>query len=418
MASPAASTSNQSGGSGKKAEALDDLLNRLGIEDDEIDDLVFEEEESAPKEGIKWMALVRVHTSNYFSPQAFEQNMKVAWSPAKEVRFQHLEENLFTVQCFCLGDWIKVEQGGPWLFRQNAVCIEKYDGLSPTESVDLNYFDAWIQIHKLPVGYRNDALIRNLTQKKIGKVISTELKIQGQGNFVRVRVKLDVRKVLARFVTISREGQREFYQVMYEKFPKFCGACGFLGHSYLECGSGEHDINNLKWGDFLKADWSTWHGRAVGGNRGRGRGSQEGRGSFYGERDARMRDDVRGRGRGNPSWRHNALPLDDGYAQPDDELEDTLSSPIKEVPMETEDQHSTDSGVKRRLLLTAGMNTDGLDDATIAVGDMMAIDRSPTTSAPPESAAELERKKRSKKAGANSPSLGSAGSCEESVRSQ
>jgi hypothetical protein len=86
--------------------------------------------------------------------------------------------------------------------------------------------------------------------------------------------------------------------------------------------------------------------------------------------------------------------------------------------METEDQHSTDSGVKRRLLLTAGMNTDGLDDATIAVGDMMAIDRSPTTSAPPESAAELERKKRSKKAGANSPSLGSAGSCEESVRSQ
>jgi hypothetical protein len=33
-----------------------------GIEDDEIGDLIFEEEESAPKQGIKWMALARVHT--------------------------------------------------------------------------------------------------------------------------------------------------------------------------------------------------------------------------------------------------------------------------------------------------------------------------------------------------------------------
>jgi hypothetical protein len=61
--SPAVSSSDQLSGSGrKKAEAIDDLLHRLGIEDDEIDDLIFEEEESAPKQGIKWMALARVHT--------------------------------------------------------------------------------------------------------------------------------------------------------------------------------------------------------------------------------------------------------------------------------------------------------------------------------------------------------------------
>jgi hypothetical protein len=69
MASPAASTTNQASGSGgEKAEGLDDLLNRLGIEEDEIDDLIFEEEETPPKEGIKWMALARVHTSKKFSP--------------------------------------------------------------------------------------------------------------------------------------------------------------------------------------------------------------------------------------------------------------------------------------------------------------------------------------------------------------
>jgi hypothetical protein len=63
---------------------------------------------------------------NFFSPQMFEQHMRVAWSPAREVEFQHLEDNLFTVQSFCLGDWLKMEEGGPWLFRQSDVCIEKY----------------------------------------------------------------------------------------------------------------------------------------------------------------------------------------------------------------------------------------------------------------------------------------------------
>ena len=127
---------------------------RLGINEEEIDDLVFEGEPDAPKEGVKWMALARVHTSNYFSPLTFEQHIRTAWSPSREVKLTALEDNLFTIQCHCLGDWLKVEQGGPWLFRQNAVIIEPYDGLSLVESVELNSIALWLQIHKLPIGYR------------------------------------------------------------------------------------------------------------------------------------------------------------------------------------------------------------------------------------------------------------------------
>jgi hypothetical protein len=113
-------------------------------------------------------------------------------------------------------------------------------------------------IHKLPIGYRTVPLIKNLTDRKVGKAIKVELDVHGAGNFVWVRIVLDVGKALARFVTVSRSGQREFYQVKYEKLPKFCGACGFMGHTHLECGTGEHDVDSLKWGDFLKADWDTW----------------------------------------------------------------------------------------------------------------------------------------------------------------
>jgi hypothetical protein len=124
MGDSGSSSSNKASGSGlKEKEKISDMLQRLGIEEDEYDDLVLEDEEEAPIQGLKWMALVRVHTSNFFSPQTFEQHMKAAWSPAREVQFQHLQGNLFTVQCFCLGDWLKVDEGGPWLFRLSAVCI-------------------------------------------------------------------------------------------------------------------------------------------------------------------------------------------------------------------------------------------------------------------------------------------------------
>jgi hypothetical protein len=250
------SATQQAGGSGSKpCENLKDMFLMLGIEEDEAGDLVFKDEPEAPKEGLKWLALAKVHTSNFFSPLTFEQHMRTAWSPAKAINFTPLENNLFIVQCFCLGDWLKVEHGGPWLFRQNDVITEPYDRLAPVDSIELHSIVVWIQIHKLSVGYRSSALIANMTKKKVGKVLVVETVVQGVGNFVRVWVKLDVRKPFACAVSVCREGQREFYQVKYEKFPKFCGACGYFGHTHLECGSGEHDEDKLKWGDWLKAGW-------------------------------------------------------------------------------------------------------------------------------------------------------------------
>jgi hypothetical protein len=70
-----------------------------------------------------------------------------------------------------------------------------------------------MQIHKLPVGYRKEALIKNLTERNVGDVTKVETDVHGMGNFVRVIVKLDVRNKLARVVTISREKKREYYQV-------------------------------------------------------------------------------------------------------------------------------------------------------------------------------------------------------------
>jgi hypothetical protein len=344
--------------------------------------------------------------------------MMNAWSPAKSIEFHHLEGNLFTIQCFCLGDWLKVKDGGPWLFRQNVVCIEEYDGLVPPESVDLNFFDTWIQIHKLPIGYRNETLIKNLTERKVGKALKVETNVNGMGNFVRVKIRLDVRKALARFVSISKEGQREFYQLQYEKIPRFCGACGLFGHSHLKCGTGEHDEENLKWGDFLKADWGTWHARSLGMGRGGGRGSGRA-GSVWEEGNRGRGTDPIGRGRSMIPWRHNALGVREKKNSEGD-LEDTTSSPGKKQDMEL-DNRALNTAIAKRSL---NMDVDYMDDSEAAKENLptdgtaaMVTDGNFLENAVIEEN-DKDRKKHTKKDGANSTSLGSAGSLEGSVRSQ
>jgi hypothetical protein len=339
--------------SGNTKESINDLKDKLGIEVDDLDDLIFEDEEETPKEGMKWTSLVRIHTDNPFSPQTFEQHMRNAWSPTKEVIFTALEPNLFTVQCFCVGDWLKIEQGGPWFFRQHAVFIEPYDGFTGPETIDLNSLGVWIQIHKLPLGYRNTSLITNLVNKQVGRTIAVQTNVQGAGNFVRVHVKVDVRKVTARVVSISRGGQRELYQIKYEKYPRFCGACGFLGHTYLEWGTGEHGAEKLKWGNFLKADWGTWRGRGIGGNRG---GSSMGSGARRGRDPSGRGYGPAGRGDVLRSWRHNALPLKNTDDRDEDPLNDTGSSPIKESDTVMKDKEALDPNARKRLLM--GMDGD------------------------------------------------------------
>jgi hypothetical protein len=352
--------------------------------------------------------------------------MKIAWSPTKDIEFNHLEDNLFTIKCFCLGDWLKVEKGGPWLFRQSVVSIEPYDGLALPETVDLNFFTTWIQIHKIPVGYRKqESLIKNLTEKKVGKVLETQLDVKGAGNFVRVRVRFDVRKPLARFVSISREGAREIYPIKYEKMPRFCGACGCIGHIHLECGTGEYDETKLKWGDFLKADWDSWVGRAVG-----SRGGFSGRGA---DRVNRGRMGGRGRdaGRGNAqSWRHNALEFVDGHAiveciqnpniereqSEEHETDDTASSPGKK-DMDVDKQNLVNSAAKRTLELgKEGMAEHTDENGLSTAAEAMATDGS-LLNGPTNVEGDKVRAKRTKKDGANSSSLGSAESLEGSVRS-
>ena len=97
--------------------------------------------------------------------------MRAAWDLAQEVQFKPLEDNLYTIQFSCLGDWERVIQDGPWHLRGDAAIIKPYDGLAKPSTVQLDTIEIWAQIHDVPPLYAH--LVPSLAQK-VGEVLYAE----------------------------------------------------------------------------------------------------------------------------------------------------------------------------------------------------------------------------------------------------
>ncbi|KAE8810083.1 hypothetical protein D1007_13145 [Hordeum vulgare] len=208
------------GNSQGKDDDLGDFFGKLDLHEDEFDDVVVEEEAPELLEEIRWIALARVHTPKLFSQTAFYKDMRAAWNCSQQVRFRPIGPNLFVVQVYCLGDWDRIMQQGPWLFSNMAVMIAPYDGFTRAENVPMFNMPIWLQIHKLLDGYcRHDLIVKLL--RSAGEVLETRINGNSRGDYVRVRINHDIRKPLTKFVSIVKDKMRHIFAVRYEKLARF-----------------------------------------------------------------------------------------------------------------------------------------------------------------------------------------------------
>lgn len=332
MASPSDARSATSGGSrADRIGDLDDFFGQLDLEDEVFDDLVIDDEIPEINERVRWMALARVHTDMRaaWNP-AFFKDMRAAWNPAQPVKFKPKGANLFVVQASCLGDWERIMYQGPWLFRFWAVLLHPYDGFSRVEDMQIVHMPIWLQIHKLPEGYCSKDIVEKLI-RKAGEIMEFRLAGNSRGNYVRIKVKHDVREPLTKHVSIIKGKERQVFAVRYEKLARFCKFCGRIGHEFKECGSGVYTAKELKFGDWLYADPPNMY-RAE--NRGSGRTAAA-----------------------------------TSAANGSEDLHDTMTTPIKNLPAVNGlvDQGDVDldkvsmdedKGVRKRLLLEGENGTD------------------------------------------------------------
>uniref|UniRef100_K3ZD49 DUF4283 domain-containing protein n=1 Tax=Setaria italica TaxID=4555 RepID=K3ZD49_SETIT len=167
------------------------------------------------------MAAATLLTVKEFSEASLMSTMRSTWNTTREVTFRPIGKNIFVVQAFCLGDWKRIMEEGPWIFRGCALMLEEFDGSTAIPSVLPHVVPAWVQIHIIPHLYRTESILKQLASK-IGGLLTVEMRAiaTGGGDFHRARVNLEASRPLLRFVTLTLEGRDNILiQVKYEKIP-------------------------------------------------------------------------------------------------------------------------------------------------------------------------------------------------------
>ncbi|PUZ60570.1 hypothetical protein GQ55_4G144300 [Panicum hallii var. hallii] len=102
------------------------------------------------------------------------------------------------------------------------------------DEIEFVYVPIWIRIMNLPIGLRNKEAGMTI-EKEIGELMLVDM--EGGDvpikRFLRVRVRLDIRKPLMRGVTVDDDygNPDRWCPLVYEYLPNFCYICGIIGHT-------------------------------------------------------------------------------------------------------------------------------------------------------------------------------------------
>ncbi|XP_074344237.1 uncharacterized protein LOC141683421 [Apium graveolens] len=237
---------------------LEMQLAGLDIDDEENEQLVFDEEIEEEINRFELCLVGRFLTEKSINVRVMKTKLADIWRPAMGITIKDLKPGLFLFQFYHIDDLKWVVNGGPWSFDSALLVLNVIKpGEDPTK-VALFEVDFWIQIHDLPVGYMSEAV-----GKQLGNFFGSFIQYDSNNNssiwrdFLRLRVRVDVRKPLKRKKKICKKDKSEvIIHCKYEKLGDFCFIFGLLSHTERFCkkkfeGEGTEITN--EWNGWLRA---------------------------------------------------------------------------------------------------------------------------------------------------------------------
>lgn len=196
------------------------------------------------------------------SIEGLKMAMQRVWKTTREVKIESLGDNIFIFKFGSEADKRSILVGGPWHFDRALIVLIEPVGIGDVKKQDFSHTSFWVQIHDVPIMCMTKEMKPALGEA-IGKVEEVETDAAGEcfGQFLRLRISVDITRPLKKILELEQEGQAEEdipMQVMYERLPDFCFCCGRIGHQYRECAHYKSQSKDeLAYGPWLKASTIT-----------------------------------------------------------------------------------------------------------------------------------------------------------------
>lgn len=172
--------------------------------------------------------------------EVIEQALGWIWCPVRGTDCKELGDNFFLLTFGQAAGKRKALDEGPWMVSNELLVVAEFDGSKTLDEIVFAFIPIWVRVSNLPLGSMN-AITARAIGDEMGEFMETEADSEPNeiiaGRFLRVKVRLDIRKPLMRGVTISlgEDVDDRWCPLSYEFLPEFCYCCGIIGHMDRVC---------------------------------------------------------------------------------------------------------------------------------------------------------------------------------------
>lgn len=218
-------------------EDLEGIWEKLNLNEDENAsiDLQLEDSKKISSRG-KCSLVGKVCSNRKIGREAVFSTIMKIWKVSKPPSFVEIRPNTFVITFVNQGDKRRILEGCPWLFDNHMFVLKLFDGMSQPNSINFDVALMWVQMHNMPLRCmtRQTGVLIGSSVGNVSEVDALEDDVRW-GNYLRVKIDMDLRKVIARGRTVNLEGRKMWVPFAYEKLPKMCFKCGCILHGKMGC---------------------------------------------------------------------------------------------------------------------------------------------------------------------------------------
>ncbi|CAO2188550.1 unnamed protein product [Urochloa humidicola] len=186
-------------------------------------------------------AVGKVLADRLVNAEGLGQALGRIWCPMRGVSCKDLGENHFLFTFHQAAGKRRALEDGPWMFGKDLVIMVDYDEKKSIEEMEFVFIPIWVRVFKLSFGLMHKATGEAIGEE-IGEFVEMDKEEDGTavGRYLRIKVRLDIRKPLMRGVTVVGEDEKGrekplWCPLVYEFLPDFCYTCGIIGHIDKQC---------------------------------------------------------------------------------------------------------------------------------------------------------------------------------------